>query len=164
MRVPSGLNCALKTQWSCCNGLPRGWPVAASHTLASTLPSPAISSPLAVTIRVPSGLNCALHTQCSWRRGSPRGWPLAASQTRAVLSQLAVTMRVPSGLNCALTTVCSWRRGPPRGLPLAASHTWATPSISFAPVAASCLPPAVTMRVPSGLNCAFNTNCSRCTT
>ena len=56
-----------------------------------------------------------------------------------------VVMRLPSGLNAALFTGKPWDRTATCSLPLT-SHTRAVSS-----------PPAVTTRVPSGLNDAFIT-------
>ncbi|HEV7404416.1 MAG TPA: hypothetical protein VGO11_15860 [Chthoniobacteraceae bacterium] len=56
IRMPSGLNCALRTQPAWPASVASSFPLAASHTRA-------VLSNEAVTIRMPSGLNCAFHTE-----------------------------------------------------------------------------------------------------
>src|SRR5437660_454749 len=95
-RLPSGLNCAERTQPACFIGSVRASPVRAFQIRA-------VSSD-AVTILSPSRLNCAEMTKPSCFIGSVRALPVSASQTCAELSDDCVTIRLPSGLNCAELT------------------------------------------------------------
>ena len=99
-----------------------------------------------MTMRAPSGLNCALLTLPSCPASVARLLPVAASHTRAVLSLRRGddARAVRAELRAQHVTLMPGERG--EVLPVAASHTRAVLS-----------PDAVTMRVPSGLNCALVT-------
>src|SRR5262249_23180507 len=139
-RAPSGLNATPVTKPACPRSSRSSVPVRTSHTFT-------VRSPLPETTRVPSGLNATLFTRpaCPFSSDGSAAAPVRASHTLTVPLP-PVTIRVPPRLKPALSTgptPCSSAST----APVRASRTTALPNKSFLSRT-----PAVSSRVPSGLN------------